>query len=97
MRVLESRETPGLGDRIQSDADFRARFQGLSVPLASDGARLAHPIEFVRHGARRKPWQVDGITGATVSSQAVTRTVATSAARWVPRIRRHLDDLRLKE
>ena len=31
MEVLESRETPGLGDKIYKDAEFVAEFSGLSV------------------------------------------------------------------
>jgi electron transport complex protein RnfG len=31
MRVLESRETPGLGDRILKDPAFVAEFEGLAV------------------------------------------------------------------
>ncbi len=33
IRVLESRETPGLGDRIETDADFLSNFQRLDVAL----------------------------------------------------------------
>ena len=44
MRVLESRETPGLGDRIETDPVFTANFEALDVSLAADSASLAHPI-----------------------------------------------------
>lgn len=92
VRVLESRETPGLGDRIESDPEFRANFAHLDVSLTEEGARPEHPIEAVKHGTRQHPWQVDGITGATISSQAIANILRQSTAFWVPRIRRHLDD-----
>ena len=92
MRVLESRETPGLGDRIETSADFRANFVALDVTLAADGATLAHPIEAVPQGEKQHPWEVDGITGATISSEAIADILARSAGSWVPRIRRRSAD-----
>lgn len=94
IRVLESRETPGLGDRIEKDPAFLANFEALDVSLTADGSALLHPIEAVKHGAKEDPWQVDGITGATVSSVAVADALARSAAQWIPGIRRDLDDFR---
>ena len=87
MTVLRSRETPGLGDRIQSHAPFRANFAALDVTLGADGHSLRHGIAFVREGAKRHPWEVDGITGATISSQAVARILQESAQHYLPRIR----------
>jgi len=92
LRVLESRETPGLGDRIETDPAFRANFAALDVALDASGAALAHPIEAVKQGAKQHPWQIDGITGATISSKAIADVLARSAAREVPRIRRRLPD-----
>ena len=94
IRVLESRETPGLGDRIEKDPDFLANFERLDVSLAPDGGSLVHAIEAVKHGEKEQPWQVDGITGATISSVAVANALARSAAHWVPLIERDLDDFR---
>lgn len=92
IRVLESRETPGLGDKIETDAGFLANFERLDVSLASDLSRLANLIEFVKPGNKQHPWQIDGITGATISSTAVSNILRTSSARWVPLIKQHLDD-----
>ena len=97
VRVLESRETPGLGDRIETDPAFLANFEHLDVTLTADGAALAHPIEAVKQGAKQHPWEVDGITGATVSSMAVARILRESASAWVPLLRRRLDDFRREE
>jgi electron transport complex protein RnfG len=94
IRILESRETPGLGDRIESDPAFRANFERLDVALAADGAGLAHPIVVVKHGQKQHPWEVDGITGATISSTAIADLLRASTAHWIPRLRPRLDDFR---
>jgi len=61
MKVLESKETPGLGDRIGSDSAFLASFQGVRAPLVG-----------VRSGAgTRGADEVDMISGATISSRTV--------------------------
>jgi electron transport complex protein RnfG len=91
--VLESKETPGLGDKIIKDPDFLANFRALDVALAPDGASLANRIRAVKRGQKEHAWQVDGITGATVSSKAVAAILDASASEWLPRIRRGLSDL----
>ncbi len=93
-RVLESRETPGLGDKIDFDPGFLANFERLSVELAADLSAVLHPIESVKHGEKTQPWQIDAITGATVSSVAVAKILRESTAFWAPRLRQHLDDFR---
>ncbi|MCP4664302.1 MAG: FMN-binding protein [bacterium] len=62
MEVLESKETPGLGDKILKDEDFLANFEALAV----EGG-----IKGVKKGAKVNPNEVDCITGATISSKAV--------------------------
>jgi len=89
--VLESRETPGLGDAIESP-EFARNFERLDVSLSSDGSRLAHAVEAVPAGTKTEPWQVDAISGATVSSRAVARIVGESTARWVPRLASRLEE-----
>jgi electron transport complex protein RnfG len=92
IRVLDSRETPGLGDRIETDPAFLENFKRLDVSLTADSTGLAHAIAFAKHGQKDQPWQVDGITGATISSRAIAGMLNESAAYWVPRIRQHLGD-----
>ncbi len=84
IRVLESRETPGLGDRVEKDAAFLRNFGELDVQLAAAGDALAHPIEFVKSGTKTSAWQIDGITGATITSRAVTKMLSRSTAHWMP-------------
>jgi len=76
MTVLESRETPGLGDKIYKDPEFVGEFRALAVEPA---------IELVK-GHGEAPNQVDAITGATISSKAVVRIVNQAAALWRPRL-----------
>ena len=94
IRVLESRETPGLGDKIETDAGFLANFERLVVALTDDRSGIAHPIEFVKHGMKEQPWQIDGITGATISSNAIADILGRSTAYWIPRIQPSLNDFR---
>ena len=94
IRVLESRETPGLGDKIETDAGFLENFERLVVALTDDQSGMAHPIEFVKHGMKEQPWQIDGITGATISSNAIADILGQSTDYWIPRIRPSLNDFR---
>ena len=84
--VLESKETPGLGDKIEKDPAFTANFEALSVAVAADGKSLKNKIRYTKSGEKQNAWEVDGITGATISSQAVAEALSTSTAEWVPRL-----------
>jgi Na+-translocating ferredoxin:NAD+ oxidoreductase subunit G len=95
MKVLESKETPGLGDKIGKDPSFLANFEKLDAQLTDDGTQLHRAFEVVKHGAKKSAWQIDGITGATVSSKAVGRLLNDSAPRRLPPVQRNLP--RLKE
>jgi len=97
IQVLESRETPGLGDKIETDPTFLENFEELDVRLVADGSAVAHPIEFVKPGAKEDPWQVDGITGATISSRAIAAILRKSTSSWIPTIRGNAGDLRLAD
>jgi electron transport complex protein RnfG len=76
MKVLESRETPGLGDKIYKDVKFVAEFRELVIDPV---------IELIK-GHGEKPNQVDAITGATISSRAVVKILNQTNAVWRPRI-----------
>jgi electron transport complex protein RnfG len=71
LNVLGNRETPGLGSKIATDERFIAQFQGLP---------LDHPIEVVKPGRGEHPWQIDAITGATISSKTVARAINRSVS-----------------
>ena len=91
LAVLNSRETPGLGDKIEKDPAFLENFERLDVSLDDTGAALRHPVVAVKHGAKSEDWEVDGITGATISSVAIADIIARSAARWTPLIHAQRD------
>ena len=84
MMILESKETPGLGDRIGVDPTFLAQFRPLPLPLDATGAVLERPVELARTGRSRQTGQIDGISGATVSSKAVGRMLTDSLAARLP-------------
>jgi electron transport complex protein RnfG len=84
--VLASRETPGLGDRIRSES-FLQGFRGLDARLNKGGTGLAQVLRVERPGKPAESWELDGITGATVSSQAVARIATEALERWVPALR----------
>lgn len=73
MEVLESRETPGLGDKIYKDAVFVGGFSALSVEPE---------IVAVKKGTKSQPNEIDAITGATISSKAVVRIINETHAQW---------------
>lgn len=93
-QVLESRETPGLGDRVETDKNFNDTITGLDVALDESGTTLVNPITFVEGRSPLDPWEVDGVTGATVTSRAIVTILSGSTLQWVPRIRRNIDQFR---
>ena len=93
IKVLKLAETPGLGDKIITDAAFVANFDALDASLAADGKSLAHPIETVKHGTKRQAWEIDAISGATISSQAVGKALHQSAQALLPKLLPHLPKL----
>ncbi len=95
--VLESRETPGLGDKIYKDDTFVANFDQLDATLNSAGDGLANPIVTVKHGAKKHPWQIDAISGATVSSKAIGKMINETTQRVVPQVIPQLSRLQRSE
>jgi len=72
-KVIEEKETPGLGDKIERDTSFGSQFPGRIAPLKGVKARNA-----------ADPSQVQTITGATISSRAVIRIINHAVERWQP-------------
>lgn len=75
MKVLESKETPGLGDKIEKDSTFVRQFRAAVTPLVG--------VKPDRH-TPGDAHQVDMITGATISSRAVIRIINHAVERWAP-------------
>ena len=76
MKVLESKETPGLGDKIEKDEAFVSQFNGAVTPLV--------PIK--PREATGDPHEVDMITGATISSRTVIRSINAALEQYSPLI-----------
>lgn len=93
MKVLASKETPGLGDKIMKDPAFIANFEALDTKLAEDGASMLHPIELAKKGEKTDAWQVEAITGATVSSRAIANILRASTAVTVPVVADNMEAL----
>lgn len=96
MGVIGMRETPGIGDKIITDQAFLDNFAALDARLNGDGSALANPIKAVKHGTKRNPWEIDAISGATVTSKAVAKGIHDSAQRLLPKLTPQLDTLRSK-
>jgi Na+-translocating ferredoxin:NAD+ oxidoreductase subunit G len=90
MRVVASRETPGLGSLIVEDAGFVAGFAGLMLQF--DGAGELEPLR-AREQPRYERGEIDAITGATVSVRAVARIISRSLADWLPILGTHYGQL----
>jgi electron transport complex protein RnfG len=69
--IVDQKETPGLGDFITKEK-WRAQFAGKPA---------TEPLSVTKSGARR-PAQVDGVTGATISSEAVVSIVNAAISAW---------------
>lgn len=94
MKVLETKETPGLGDKIEKDPVFVANFDALDVRLGSDAQTPANPIVFAKRGQKTEDWQIEGITGATISSKAVTNIMNSSTQHTVALLEHNLQVLK---
>ena len=91
--LVSMRETPGIGDKIITDAAFLKNFVALDATLAADMKSLAHAIKTVKHGGKQNPWEIDAIAGATVTSKAVGKGINESAQKLLPLLVPHLDKL----
>lgn len=89
-KVLQSNETPGFGDKLDFDPAFLKNFEALDARLNDGGDALANEIVTVKHGTKTQSWEIDGISGATISSKAMGRAANNAAQRAVPAIARDL-------
>ena len=74
-KVLESKETPGLGDKIFKDPEFVQQFFD----------RPQTPLKAIKAGTGKGlPGEIDAITGATISSKVVVSIINNGVAEWRP-------------
>ena len=93
IKILKMTETPGLGDKIAFDPAFLQNFEALDARLNEAGDALANPIRAVKSGSKRHAWEVDAISGATISSVAVAKALDRSMQRMAPLIQRYREQL----
>lgn len=74
MKVIANKETPGLGNKIESDSAFINGFVDVKAPV--NGVK--------RDRGKSGPNDVVMITGATISSRAVVRIINDAVAHWQP-------------
>jgi len=92
-KVIKMAETPGLGDKIIKDEVFLKNFEALDVKLNEEGTALKNEIEIVKRGNKQHPWQIDAISGATISSRAVGKAINESAKHLLPVFLKHKDSI----
>jgi electron transport complex protein RnfG len=85
--VLDSKETPGLGDKIFKDTEFQTNFKALSVKPE---------MLIVKKGKKNNPNEVQAITGATISSKAVVKLLNNTISQWDEPIAMYLEENNLK-
>ena len=93
--VLESKETPGIGDKIEKGT-FPDNFKAMDVSLNDKKDKLKNNITTVKHGEKKQSYEIDGITGATVTSRGVGNILNTSANEWMPVIQKNIDSFTKK-
>jgi len=81
--VLESKETPGLGDKIFKDAEFKTNFTSLVVDPE---------IIPVKKGEKQNDNEVEAITGATISSKAVVKLLNNTLDIWQEAIDNYIQE-----
>lgn len=74
LRFYEHAETPGLGDQIDKP-DWREKWVGKQVFADGDQPRIEVVRGFVTEGAEDAVYQIDGISGATLTGRGVTNLV----------------------
>lgn len=74
MKVIGNKETPGLGNKIETDSAFVNGFVNAMAPV--NGVK--------KDRGKSGPNDVVMITGATISSRAVIRIINNAIARWQP-------------
>jgi len=95
LTVLKSTDTPGFGDKktVEGNEKFMANFKDLSVEVTDDKSGIAHPIETVKHGTKTEPWQVDAMSGATISSRGIGHGLRLATDKLVPLVQQRLSEL----
>jgi Na+-transporting NADH:ubiquinone oxidoreductase subunit C len=82
-------ETPGLGAEIKDNPSFRKQFQGKKI-YDSDGDYTAVVVR--KNGAVNDRYEVDGISGATVTANGVTEMLKRGIKYYLPYLKKIKSD-----
>lgn len=74
-------ETPGLGAEIKDNKDFQKNFIGTEI---MDAQGEYSGVLVRKGGAKNKKYEVDGITGATITADGVTDMIAEGVEGYSP-------------
>jgi Na+-transporting NADH:ubiquinone oxidoreductase subunit C len=74
LRFYEHAETPGLGDQVDKP-EWREKWVGKQVFASGDQPQIEVVRGFVSEGVDNAKYQVDGISGATLTGRGVTNLV----------------------
>ncbi len=97
IKVLKMTETPGLGDKIITNEKFQKNFEQLDVQLNENHSALKHKIIMVKQGAKKNDWEIDAISGASISSKAVGKALNQSAQVLLPELYPLIEQLKQAE
>jgi len=88
--VIES-SARGYADLIQAMYSYSPEKQEIIGFKIVDMRDTTHPATVVKHGSKKNPWEIDAISGATISSRAVGKLIATSEQDVLPVVRKNLE------
>jgi len=92
--VLKSTETPGFGTKITTDPGFLANFKCLDAQVNVAQSGLINKIITVRYGTKQHDWEIDAISGSTITSNAIGRMLDKSGQAILPVIARNIEQLK---
>jgi Na+-transporting NADH:ubiquinone oxidoreductase subunit C len=81
IKVIDQTETPGLGAEIKDNKEWKNQFVGKSI---YDAAGEYTGIGVIKGGAKEPTWQVDGISGATITADGVGEMLTRGLNYYAP-------------
>lgn len=77
IEIIEHLETPGLGSRIENPELFKDQFYGKSIEGSEQGNLMV-----IKGKRAEKNWEIEALTGATISSNAVVQAINDGLAKF---------------
>ena len=77
IEIIEHLETPGLGSMIESPELFKNQFYGKSIEGSDNGELVV-----IKGRKADKNWEIEALTGATISSSGVTQAINDGLAKF---------------